>query len=140
MNTRLKDQQIVDDNSISTELSTCLAQQRAAYLADPNPDFRQRKQDLLSLKQMVSDNRLAIVEAINRDYGNRSRHETMLAEIIVVIDGINFALKHLKRWMKTQRREIDFAIYPGARNRVIPQPLGVVGVIVPWNFPIQLSN
>ncbi len=126
-------------DAISAVLTARLEHQRQAYLADPNPEFRQRKQDLLSLKQMVSDNREAITVEINRDYGNRSRHETLLAEIIVVIDGINFALKHLKRWMKTQRREIDFAIYPGAKNRVIPQPLGVVGIIVPWNFPIQLT-
>ena len=139
MNTVSKDTQINDHDSIKSLLTTCLEQQRSAYLANPTPDFRQRKQDLLSLKRMVSDNQLAITEAINRDYGNRSCHETMLAEIIVVIDGINFALKHLKRWMKIQRREIDFVIYPGARNRVIPQPLGVVGIIVPWNFPVQLS-
>jgi coniferyl-aldehyde dehydrogenase len=139
MNTVSKDTQINDLDSIKSLLTTCLEQQRSAYLANPNPDFRQRQQDLLSLKRMVSDNQDAIAEAINRDYGNRSRQETMLAEIIVVIDGINFALKHLKRWMKIQRREIDFVIYPGARNRVIPQPLGVVGIIVPWNFPVQLS-
>ena len=56
-----------------------------------------------------------------------------------MLDGINFILKHLGHWMKPQRRHIDFALYPGARNRLIPQPLGVVGVIVPWNFPLQLA-
>jgi len=91
-------------------LTACLEQQRTAYLADPNPDYRQRTQDLIALKRMVSDNQIAIAAAINKDYGSRSQHETLLAEIIVVIDGINFALKHLKRWMKTQRRESDFAI------------------------------
>ncbi len=130
---------VEDHDTVFAVLTACLDQQRTAYLADPNPDFRQRKLDLLSLKRMISDNQEAIAVAINKDYTNRSRHETLLAEIIVVIDGINFALKHLQRWMKIQRREIDFAIYPGARNRVIPQPLGVVGIIVPWNFPIQLS-
>ena len=139
MNTVSKDTQVNEPHSITAVLIACLDQQRTAYLADPNPDFRQRKQDLRSLKRLVSDNREAITVAINQDYGNRSRHETMLAEIIVVIDGIKFALKNLKRWMKTQRRQIDFVIYPGAKNRVIPQPLGVVGIIVPWNFPIQLS-
>ncbi len=139
MNTVLNDDQDSHDGEVSVELAACLDRQRQAYFAEPNPDYAQRKQDLLALKRMVSNNREEISRAINRDYGNRSHHETLLAEIIVVLDGVNFALKHLKRWMKTQRREIDFALYPGAKNRVIPQPLGVVGVIVPWNFPIQLS-
>ena len=58
---------------------------------------------------------------------------------IVVLEAIADASKHLKRWMKPQRRRVDFAMYPLARNRVVPQPLGVVGVIVPWNFPLNLS-
>lgn len=121
------------------ELGDCLQQQRKAYLADPVPDFTQRKADLLALKRMISENTEAFVDAINKDYGNRSRHETLLAEIILVLDGIHFAIKNLKGWMKTQRRAIDFTLHPGARNRVIPQPLGVVGIIVPWNFPLQLA-
>ena len=48
-------------------------------------------------------------------------------------------IRHLKRWMRPQRRPVDSLMYPGAKNRVIPQPLGVVGIIVPWNFPIVLS-
>ena len=123
---------------VNIELNRCLRKQREAYHADPVPDLQQRQKDLLGLKSMLADNREAIVDAINADYGNRSRHETMLAEIIMVLDGFNFAAKHLKKWMKTQKREIEFILYPGAKNRVIPQPLGVVGVIVPWNFPIQL--
>ena len=135
----LQDQQDSIKRSTRAELSACLQWQRKAYHADPNPKLEQRKNDLLTLKNMLKDNREAIVDAISEDYGNRSRHETQLAELIMVLDGFNFASKHLKKWMKTQRREIDFSLYPGAKNRVIPQPLGVVGVIVPWNFPIQLS-
>jgi coniferyl-aldehyde dehydrogenase len=129
----------IPEDHVSTELSHCLSTQRKAFQRNPNASLEQRKQDLRSLKKMLSDNREEIVSAINKDYGNRSRHETMLAEIIMVLDGINFALKHLRKWMKVQKREIEFMLYPGAKNRVIPQPLGVVGVIVPWNFPIQLS-
>jgi len=119
-------------------LKNCLQTQRNAYFADPNPDLEQRKADLLALKRMISENTDAMIDAINKDYGNRSRHETLFAELILALDGIHFAIKHLKRWMKTQRRAIDFTTYPGAKNRVIPQPVGVVGVIVPWNFPLQL--
>ncbi len=55
------------------------------------------------------------------------------------VDGVDHVIKHLRGWMKPQRRGVDLRNFFGARNRVIPQPLGVVGVIVPWNFPINLS-
>ena len=113
--------------------------QRKAYLAAPNPVYQQRKQDLLNLKAMVAENMDAIIEAISADYGNRSRHETQFAEIISVTDGINDVIKHLKKWMKVQKRHVDLTMFPGGKNRVIPQPLGVVGMIVPWNFPINLA-
>ncbi|MCL4108343.1 UNVERIFIED_CONTAM: hypothetical protein GTU68_065371 [Idotea baltica] len=88
---------------------------------------------------MLIENQNEIAEAISQDYGNRSQHETLLLEIFSSIDGINHSLKQLKKWMKVQRRHVDFIVYPGAKNRVIPQPLGVIGMIVPWNFPINLS-
>ncbi len=128
-----------DPDMISSSLADCLERQRKAQLASPTPGYQQRKADLLLLKRLVSENQEALINAINQDYGQRARNETLLAEIISVLDGINFALKHLKRWMKPQRRHVDMTMYPGARNRLIPQPLGVVGVIVPWNFPLQLA-
>ena len=73
------------------------------------------------------------------NYGNRSCHETLFAEIFPVLDGVDHVLKSLKKWMRPQRRGIDLMNFFGASNRVIPQPLGVVGAIVPWNFPINLS-
>lgn len=88
---------------------------------------------------MVSDNREALIQAVNTDYGCRSRHETLFTEIVPALQGIDYAIRHVRRWMKPQRRHVDLLLFPGARNRVVPQPLGVVGVIVPWNFPINLS-
>ena len=139
MTTVLNDSHDIQKDITIAELGACLKLQREAYHADPVPDLEQRKKDLMTLKSLLVDNREALMDAINADYGNRSRHESLLAEFIMVIDGINFALKHLKQWMKTQKRKIEFSLYPGAKNRVIPQPLGVIGVIVPWNFPIQLT-
>ena len=123
----------------AARLRSCFEQQRAAYLEAPNPDYAQRKQDLLTLKRMVAENVDAIIAAINEDYGNRSRHESQFAEIISVTDGINDCIKHLKKWMKVQKRHVDHSMFFGGKNRVIPQPLGVTGIIVPWNFPINLS-
>jgi len=120
-------------------LRACFQKQREAYLAQPIPDADQRRQDLLALKNLLFENREAIIDAISQDYGNRSRHESLFAEVIAVTDGINDTIKHLKKWMKPQKRHVDTTLYPGAKNRVVPQPLGVVGIIVPWNFPVNLS-
>lgn len=120
-------------------LTDTLTRQRAAYLAHPVPSLDERKSDLKKLQALVRDNRDAIVAAISADYGHRSTHETLFAEIFPVLDGVDHALKHLKKWMKPQRRAVDFRNFLGASNTVVPQPLGVVGVIVPWNFPINLS-
>jgi coniferyl-aldehyde dehydrogenase len=139
MNTKREGTTTDHSGLIYADLVRCLEQQRRASVADPNPGYLQRKADLLALKRLVGDNREALIAAISKDYGNRARNETFLAEIVNVLDGINFIQKHLQHWMKPQRRHVDFALYPGARNRLIPQPLGVVGVIVPWNFPLQLA-
>jgi coniferyl-aldehyde dehydrogenase len=127
------------DEATVQRLADALALQRQAYLDHPVPTLDERRADLRTLQRFVRENKEALIGAISADYGHRSRHETLLAEIVPVIDGIGHTLKHLKSWMKPQRRDVDWVTFFGARNRVIPQPLGVVGVIVPWNFPINLS-
>ena len=125
-------------DAIRSMLEETLALQRAAYFAHPYPSLNERKADLLKLKAFIQDNRDAIVDAISADYGNRSRHETLFAEVYGIVDGVDHAVGNLRKWMKQQRRGIDMLNFFGAKNRVIPQPLGVVGQIVPWNFPIFL--
>ncbi|MDO8248978.1 MAG: coniferyl aldehyde dehydrogenase [Rhodoferax sp.] len=124
---------------VRTELQATLKLQRAAYFSHPEPTLDERRADLRKLQAFIRDHKEGLVAAVNADYGHRSRHETLFAEIFPVIDGIDHALKHLKQWMKPQKRAIDLRNFLGAKNRVIPQPLGVVGAIVPWNFPINLS-
>jgi coniferyl-aldehyde dehydrogenase len=124
---------------LAQSLSNVLLHQRQAYFANPVPTLEERKADLRALQRLVRENKDALCNAISADYGHRSRHETLLAEIFPAIDGIDHVIKHLRRWMRPQRRGVDFRNFFGARNRVIPQPLGVVGVIVPWNFPVNLS-
>ncbi len=129
----------LDQALIPAEFTACFARQREAYLASPEPAYRARLADLKSLARLLKENRDALVAAIGRDYGQRSTFETLFAEYFVALEAIAHASKHLKRWMKPQRRGIDRTLYPLAKNRVVPQPLGVVGVIVPWNFPLNLS-
>ena len=120
-------------------LQAALELQRRACAGNPVPSYAERRADLAALRRFIIENREALIEAVNRDYGSRSRHETLFAELVPVLDGIRHARRHLRRWMRPQRRGIDLLLFPGARNRVVPQPLGVVGVIVPWNFPINLT-
>jgi coniferyl-aldehyde dehydrogenase len=130
---------VPDPVTIPDDFRACFERQRAAYLAAPAPGLVERQASLAALARLVKENREALVAAINADYGNRSSFETLFAEYFVVLETIAHTSKHLKKWMKPQKRSIDFMSHPGARNRVIPQPLGVVGVIVPWNFPLNLS-
>jgi coniferyl-aldehyde dehydrogenase len=116
-----------------------LQRQREAYHAHPVPTLAERQADLRTLERFVREQRDAICDAISADYGHRSRHETLLAEVVPVLDDLKSTRKHLPGWMKPQRRSIDRLVFGLASNRVVPQPVGVVGVIVPWNFPLNLS-
>src|SRR5580658_3022903 len=113
--------------------------QRADFLEAPEPSYAERLADLRALARLLTENQRAIVAAVDADYGGRSEFETMFGEIFPSLDGLRDAQKRLARWMRPRRRSVDALLYPGARNRLIPQPLGVVGVIVPWNYPIFLS-
>ena len=128
-----------DQQAVAAALSGALVRQRQAYFAHPVPTIDERKADLRTLQRFIRENKADLCEAISADYGHRSHHETLLAEIFPAIDGVDHAIKHLRGWMKPQRRAVDWRNFFGASNRVIPQPLGVVGVIVPWNFPVNLS-
>ena len=125
---------------IPVEFQSCFDSQRAAYLAVPQPSYDQRIADLKALAQLLKDNKDELVAAIKADYGNRSAFETLFAEYFVVLETIADATKNLKKWMKPQRRHVDFVTYPLARNRVIPQPLGVVGSSSPRSRPDRMEH
>ncbi|MES2148970.1 MAG: coniferyl aldehyde dehydrogenase [Pseudomonadota bacterium] len=124
---------------IPVEFADCLRRQRAACRAGPVPDYAQRKADLQTLARLLKDNRADLVAAIHTDYGNRSSFETLFAELFMVLNEIRGTVKHLKKWMRPQTRRTDFLLYPSCSAYVLAQPVGVVGVIVPWNFPLNLS-
>jgi coniferyl-aldehyde dehydrogenase len=128
-----------DADSIFTHLNQHFTLQRRAFDQHPYESLDERHKHLANLKAMLMDNSEAIVAAINTDYGNRSRHESMLAEILVAVDDIISSRKKVKKWMKVQKRHVDITMFFGAKNKVIPQPIGVIGLIIPWNFPINLS-
>jgi len=119
-------------------LSRVLTRQRRAFAQNPMPSAAQRIEWLKALRQMLKTQQEALVQAIGQDFGNRSADETRLAEIMPSILGIRHACAHVKKWMKPERRSVGIAFQP-ASARVFYQPLGVIGVIVPWNYPLMLA-
>lgn len=120
------------------QLEPLLAAQRAAFRANPMPAAEQRRAWLKALRAMLIDQQQALIEAVSRDFSNRAASETLLAEIMPSLHGIDYASKRLGKWMKPSRRSVGVAFQP-ASAKVVYQPLGVVGVIVPWNYPLYLA-
>ncbi|WP_440973540.1 coniferyl aldehyde dehydrogenase [Pseudomonas koreensis] len=120
------------------ELDRLFAAQRAAYAANPMPPAAQRQQWLKALRDLLSNERQALVDAISTDFSHRSADETLLVELMPSLHGIHYASRHLKGWMKSSRRKVGMAFQP-ASAKVVYQPLGVVGIIVPWNYPLYLA-
>lgn len=115
-----------------------LAAQRDAYRRTPYPDLATRQRWLRALEALVRENVDAIALAIARDFGHRSVHETRLLEIFPTLEAVKHAQRHLRAWMKPRRRSVSLWFRPG-RASVICQPLGVVGIIAPWNYPLYLA-
>jgi len=112
--------------------------QREAFRNNPMPSAESRIASLNSLKAALLRYQQPLIEAISADFGRRSADETRLAEILPALEGIKYVSKRLRRWMKPSSRHVGMAFQPG-KAKVIYQPLGVVGVIVPWNYPLYLA-
>ncbi|MGC1332910.1 coniferyl aldehyde dehydrogenase [Pseudomonas sp.] len=119
-------------------LEPLLHAQRQAFASNPMPPAAQRRQWLKSLRELLVTEQQALIDALRTDFGNRSADETLLAELMPSLQGIHYASRHLNSWMKASRRKVGVAFQP-ASAKVVYQPLGVVGVIVPWNYPLFLA-
>ena len=120
------------------ELARLHALQREAFKRERYPSLATRRDRLRRLLDLTRRHERAIVDAIGADFGSRSSHETRLAELLIVANGLRDALRDVKRWMKPRRVATPLALVPG-RGEILAQPLGVVGIIAPWNYPFQLA-
>jgi coniferyl-aldehyde dehydrogenase len=119
-------------------MQTLFDRQRAAFAQDSFPDLGARLDRLARLRALMEKHETAMAQAISADFGQRSRHETLIAESFILLADIAHTVRHLKRWMKPRRVPTSIHFFPGS-SRIIPQPLGVVGIISPWNYPLQLA-
>jgi len=120
------------------QLEQILQRLQNPYRREPNPLLEQRLVWLDKLEQLNVRHSDDICRAISQDFGHRSYHETELAELFAIVSSIKHAKRHLADWMKAKPVATALHFFP-AKNSLLPQPLGVVGIISPWNYPHQLA-
>lgn len=119
-------------------LNEQLQRLRAAQASEPLVAWPRRAARLHALRTLLLEHRAELAAAIHADFGQRPAEETDLLEIFPSLSAIRHALRHGRRWMKPRRKLADWLFLP-ARTELRPQPLGVVGIIVPWNYPLYLA-
>lgn len=119
------------------ELRPMLDRLRTAQAARV-PDYAQRREDLIRLRDAFKRRLDEMVAAVDADFGGRARPETLVSDGMTTVTELGYTLKHLRGWMRPQRRGVNLAFLP-ARAELRHVPLGVVGILAPWNYPVNLS-
>ena len=123
---------------LASDLQSLLDKVKAAHRKNGAPDYDKRIEHLDKLERAVLARKHDFAKAISMDFGSRSKHETLGAEVMVVLQEIKHARAHLHEWMETEPRDVSWMFLPG-RAEVMMQPVGVVGIVSPWNYPMQLA-
>ena len=119
-------------------LEAAFARMREARDASAGLDYRARLDALAKLDGLLRANTAALCAALDADFRGRASQETRILEIFPALSGIAHARRSLRRWMRPERRPTGRWFHPG-RSRVLFQPLGVAGIVVPWNYPVYLA-
>ena len=129
----------IDDSAAIDQLGKAFDLQRAAFSGDRRPSFAVRTERLQALIGMMVANRRRIGEAISSDFGAHPVPASDLIEVLGVVGRATYVLEQLEEWMSASPRHIDPGLFGTATAEVQYQPKGVIGNIVPWNFPFDLS-
>lgn len=127
----------VDMADPGARIASLLAVQKAAWAKDVTPDHATRDDRLARLDRMVVAWQDRFCAAISEDFGNRPAVVTTLTDVVPLRAAIRHARRHLKRWMRPRRVSLAWTGQP-ASAVILRQPLGVVGIVAPWNYPLNL--
>ena len=119
-------------------LEATFSGQRSAFAENPFPTALERRERLQRLIQALLARQDEIADALDRDFGGRCRTEVCYSEIFVSLQSLRHARRYVKQWMKERRAPVGLALQM-ARAWVMPQPVGLVGIVVPWNYPLFLT-
>ena len=122
------------------EMQRVLESQKKHFIKEGFPTIELRIDRLNRLKNLIIENRYRFVDALNEDYGNRSKNASIMTDVYSIIPEINHAIKNIKKWTKIEKRSSNFpfSIF-GAKSYLKYEPLGTIGMVSPWNFPVNLS-
>ena len=121
-------------------MEALLEKQRADFATEGFVSAETRLDRLNRALLLVHDNQTAIVNAIDQDFGNRSRHQSLMSDVYATMESLKHAKKHLRRWMKSEKRKVPMPLSLfGAKAKVEYRPKGVVGILGTWNFPINTT-
>ena len=126
--------------NLNNDMQRVLDSQKKYFIDKGAPSIELRVDRLNRLKTLIIDNRYDFVDALNEDYGNRSKNTSIMTDAYSIVPDINNAIKNIKKWTKTEKRSSNFPFgLFGAKSYVRHEPLGTVGMVSPWNFPVNLS-
>ena len=122
------------------EMNSVLDEQKKFFINNGSPSIKLRIDRLERLKALIMNNRYDFVDALNADFGVRSKNASMLSDVYGILPAINQAIKSVKKWNKVEKKSSNFPFgLLGAKSYIKYEPLGTVGMISPWNFPVNLT-
>jgi len=129
---------LLDNGAAIERIDRLFSLQSVALKQVPYLNVRARLDILKKLEATIIRNRINLCDAISMDYGNRAKEETLLAEINNLLSNLRYTKKRIRRWMRPKRKGASIWNLPGS-NKTVPVPVGIVGIIAPWNYPINLA-